>query len=274
MTLSIAIPDSALSDEKTLENKTRKISSIARSCGIFRVDEIIIYRDGKKNESDSKLFMTILKFLETPQYFRRNVFGKMNLLKFAGALPPLKIPNQIGTSIPKEVKKNEIREGVVVRVKGQKGIDIGINQIIIHHTKHDIGKRVIVKIKNTFPDFSIKEISKNEIPHYWSYNVRKSGNLFSVLSDWSGIIILTSRKGKQLNQHGNLQHLKETGKPILVVFGSTDKGIHDMLGNKINNLQNSKSINFFPNQGTETVRIEEAVLGCLSVINALIHSNK
>ena len=75
MNLSIAIPDSALSDEKTLENKTRKISSIARSCGIFRVNEIIIYRDGKKNESDSKLFITILKYLETPQYFRKTVFG-------------------------------------------------------------------------------------------------------------------------------------------------------------------------------------------------------
>ena len=102
----------------------------------------------------------------------------------------------------------------------------------------------------------------------------KSGNLFSILSDWKGIIILTSRKGKQLHQHSNLQELKETGKPILVVFGSTDKGIHDILGNKINNLQNSKTVNFFPNQGTETVRLEEAVLGCLSVINALIHSNK
>ena len=89
MNLSIAIPDSALSDEKTLENKTRKISSIARSCGIFRVNEIIIYRDVKKNESDLKLFVTILKYLETPQYFRKTIFGKTSLLKFVGALPPL-----------------------------------------------------------------------------------------------------------------------------------------------------------------------------------------
>ena len=60
MKLSIAIPDSALSDEKTLENKTRKITFIARSCGIFRINEIIIYHDGKKNEGDLKLFLTIL----------------------------------------------------------------------------------------------------------------------------------------------------------------------------------------------------------------------
>jgi len=273
MKLSIAIPSSALSDEKTLENKTRKISSIARSCGIFRVNEIIIYRDGKENEADLKLFVTILKYLETPQYFRRNVFGKTNLLKFVGALPPLKIPNQIGTSNLKEVKKNEIREGLVIRVKGQKGIDIGINHIIEHHSKCDVGKRVIVKIKNTFPNFSVKEINKDEIPGYWSYDVKQSGNLFSLLSDWDGFKILTSRKGRQLIQ-SHIDELKNSKKPILLVFGSTDKGIHDILGNKINNIQNSKTINFFPNQGTQTVRIEEAVLGCLSIINTSILSNK
>ena len=133
MKLSIAIPDSSLSDEKTLENKTRKIASIARSCGIFRVNEIIIYRDGKRNENDSKLLLTILRYLETPQYFRRDVFGKTNLLKFAGILPPLKIPNQTGTSNPKELKKNDAREAMIVRIKGKKGIDVGINQIINYH---------------------------------------------------------------------------------------------------------------------------------------------
>jgi len=30
--------------------------------------------------------------------------------------------------------------------------------------------------------------------------------------------------------------------------------------------------NFFPNQGTQTVRLEEAILGTLSIINILIHN--
>ena len=273
MKLSIAIPDSSLSDEKTLENKTRKIAFIARACGIFRINEIIIYRDGKRNETDLKLFLTILRFLETPQYFRRDVFGKTNLLKFAGVLPPLKIPNQVMTSNPKEIKKNDIREGIIVRVNGKKGVDIGIKHIINYHSKHDIGKRIIVKIKGVSPSFSIKEISKDEIPGYWSYNVRQSGNLFSLLSNWDGIKLLTSRKSKPLNPTF-INELKKSEKPILVVFGSTDKGIHDMLGSKINNIQNSKTANFFPNQGTETVRLEEAVLGCLSILNTISFSNK
>ena len=57
---------------------------------------------------------------------------------------------------------------------------------------------------------------------------------------------------------------------ILVVFGTTDKGIHEMLDKKISKIQNFKAWNFFPQQGTETVRLEEAILGCLSIINAYI----
>ena len=273
MKLSIAIPDSSLTDEKTLENKTRKIASIARSCGIFRINEIIIYRDGKGNETDSKLFITILRYLETPQYFRRHVFGKTNLLKFAGILPPLKIPNQIGTPDPKKIKKNDVRQGLVVRSKGKKGVDIGINQIIDYHSKHDVGKRIIVQIKNTLPDFSVKEIDKSDISSYWSYTVRQSGSLFSLLTTWNGIKILTSRKAKNLDQ-AYIDQLKKSKKPILIVFGSTTKGIHDILGGKINNLQNSKTANFFQNQGTETVRIEEAIIGSLAILNAMTIFNK
>ena len=155
MNISIAIPDSFLEDENTLENKTRKIAIIARACGIFQVDKIIIYRHGKGNDNDSKLTVTILKYLQTPQYFRRQVYGKTKLLKFAGILPPLKTPNQIGTSDPKKIKKNDIRDGIIVRYKGEKGVDIGINQIIPYYTKEDIGKRIIIQIKNIFPKIKL-----------------------------------------------------------------------------------------------------------------------
>ena len=53
-----------------------------------------------------------------------------------------------------------------------------------------------------------------------------------------------------------------------MVFGTTDKGLHDILGKKIHEIQNSKLINFFPNQGTETVRLEEALLGVLGILNS------
>ena len=35
----------------------------------------------------------------------------------------------------------------------------------------------------------------------------------------------------------------------------------------MNKVQNAKSLNFFPNQATETVRLEEAILGTLAILN-------
>jgi len=267
MKFAIAVPDSSLNDEKTLENKTRKIATIARACGIFKVNEIIIYKDGKENEQDSKLFLTILRYLATPQYFRKRIFPKSNLLKFAGALPPLKTPNQITSSNNSETKAGDYREGLILGIKGKKFIDIGIKELIQYNGKQNIGKKIIVLIKSRSPDFTIKEVSKDEIPYYWCYNVRQSGNLFTVLTNWNGLKILTSRKAKNLNQ-SNIEEIKKSNESVLIVFGSTQKGIHDILGNKINNLNNTKIANFFPNQGTETVRLEEAVLGCLAVLNS------
>ena len=127
------------------------------------------------------------------------MFPKSNLLKFAGVLPPLKTPNQIGTSNAEEIKIGDFREGLIVGLKGKKFIDIGINQLIDYHGKVSIGKKIIILIKNVKPDLVIKESSKDEIPYYWCYNVRQSGNLFTVLSNWNGLKILTSRKSKNFN---------------------------------------------------------------------------
>ena len=267
MTISVAIPDSALKDEKTLENKTRKIGLIARACSIFKVNEIIIYRDGKDNQHDATLLITILKFLETPQYFRKQKFPYSNMLKFTGILPPLKIPNQTGTSDYKLLKPGDIREGLIIKLKGKKFVDLGIKKLISYNGKNQIGKRIIIKINHIKPDISLKEITKEQIDGYWSYNVKQSGNLLSVLSNWNGLMILTSKNAKFWNNTLS-EKIKNTKLPILLVFGTTDKGLHDMLGKRIHELPDSKLINFFPNQGTETVRLEEALLGVLGIINS------
>jgi len=267
MKLSIAIPDSSLKDEKKHENKTRKIFQIARAAGIFQIKDIIIYKDGREFENDSKLLSTILRYLETPQHFRKRLYPKSGLLQFVGALSPIKMPNQTGTSDAKQVKKGDIREGVIFPKDGKKFIDIGIDYSIPYHGKKQIDKRTIIKIKEVYPNFTVYDIEKNQIPKFWSYNVKHGGNLFSLLNGWKGPKILTSRKSKKIKDEDMTKTLSSK-EEILVVFGTTDKGIHEMLDKKISNIQNFKAWNFFPHQGTETVRLEEAILGCLSIINA------
>ena len=266
MTLSIAIPDSSLSDEITQKEKSSKISKIARACAIFQIDEIFIYHETFGEKNDAKLMVTILKYLETPQYFRRNLYPKMDLLKYSGVLHPLNIPSHSKISDPKKIKSGDVREGLVISVKGKKFLDTGIKHLIPYFGKQKIGQRITVQFKTGSPTFSIKEISRENVKDYWGYKVKERGNLFSLLSSWNGKIILTSKKGKMISKD-SLDWSSKNNNPVLVVFGSPERGLHEIMGGKINQVNNSKILNFFPNQATETVRLEEAISGVLSILN-------
>ena len=266
MKLSVAIPESSLSDESLKIDKTRKISVLARACAIFKTDTIYVYQDASRKE-DGSLMVMILKYLETPQFLRRRLFPKMNDLKFAGVLQPLKIPSHITPANSKKISRGDVREGVVVSIKGKRFVDVGINQLIPFFGNTSIGKRVTVQFKESHPKLSVKEIDKSEVPSYWGYSVKERANLFSLINEWKGNIIITSRKGKTATKE-QISKYTTSDQPLLVVFGSPEKGVHEILGGKMKNVQNAKSLNFFPNQATETVRLEEALLGTLAIINA------
>ena len=267
MKISIALPDSSLSDESTQKDKSNKISKLARACSIFQISEILIYHESSGNSNDVRLMSTIFKYLETPQYFRKYLFPKMNLLKYSGILYPLKIPSHSKISDPQKIQTGDIREGVIVKIKGKKFLDVGIKNLISYFGPEPPGKRITIQFKSGYPNFSVQEISKDKIKDYWGYKVKERGNLFSILNSWNGPIILTSRKGKIVNQDF-VKWFLQSKQNVLVVFGSPDKGIHEILGGQVNKIQNSKIINFFPNQATETVRLEEAILGSLAILNS------
>ena len=266
MNLSIAIPDSSLLDESTILFKTKKISMIARTCAIFKINQIFIYQDEKGNENDLALLSTSLKYLETPQYFRKKLFPKSNLLKYAGVLQPLNISSHLTTSNQKMIKIGDTRDALIINYKGKKFLDIGINKHIQYFGKMKSGTRIAVQIKTTQPELTIKEISREDIKDYWGYDVKERSNLLSLLSTWKGKIILTSKKGKNFTTT-EAKKMSESNDPLLIVFGTTNKGVYDILGTDIKKIQNSKIFNFFPKQGTQTVRLEEAILGTLSIIN-------
>jgi len=268
LNLSIAIPDSTLLDESTILFKTKKISMIARTCAIFKINQIFIYQDEKGNENDLALLSTSLKYLETPQYFRKKLFPKSNLLKYAGVLQPLNISSHLTTSNQKMIKIGDTRDALIINYKGKKFLDIGINKHIQYFGKMKSGTRIAVQIKTTQPELTIKEISREDIKDYWGYDVKERSNLLSLLSTWKGKIILTSKKGKNFTTT-EAKKMSESNEPLLIVFGTTNKGVYDILGTDIKKIQNSKIFNFFPKQGTQTVRLEEAILGTLSIINIL-----
>ena len=161
MKLSVAIPESALSDDSLKIDKTRKISVLARACSIFKIDTIYVYQDGGNSKQDGNLLVMILKYLETPQFLRRRLFPKMNDLKFAGVLQPLKIPSHVTPANAKKINVGDIREGIIVSIKGKKFVVVGINQLIQFFGKTGIGKRVTIQFKEGYPKLSVKEINKD-----------------------------------------------------------------------------------------------------------------
>lgn len=268
MEISIAIPDSSLIDESTQLDKSRKISLIARTCAIFQIKTIFLYHESSGSEQDKSLLRTILRYLETPQYLRRALFPKISELKYAGVLSPLKIPHHTYTSDSRKIKIGDVREGIVFFAKGGKYVDVGLEKPIQYFGDEKGGKRITVQFKTGFPGLSIKQITRNEVRQYWGYEVKESANLRTVISNWNSHIILTSRKGKTI--HKTQKFFDEiANSSVLVVFGSPERGIHEMLGNTIHSIPQSQILNFFPEQATETVRLEEAMLGTLSILNVL-----
>ncbi len=247
--MDIAIPSSTLINEKDEKIKLFKIGMIARACSIFKVKCIYIYPDPALNETH--LIKEVLEYLETPQYLRKYIFPLKENLRYAGILPPLKIPSHK----PKDLKIGEVREGIIVRVApdGTAWADIGMDALALYKGKAKKRARVTVRVCSKKP-LVVEEASPDE---YWGYEVRKA-DLEDLLKREDAVV--TSRKGR-------VPLPEEMRKKNLLIFGSPIEGVQEIarkLGLKVENVD---VWNMFPDQGTQTVRLEEAVLGSLALMN-------
>lgn len=250
---SIAIPSSTLSNEMDNKIKAYKVWQIARACAIYRVERIYIYRDPAKDETD--YIKEVLEYLETPQYLRKHLFPIKKTLRFVGALPPLAIPSHC----PKHLKIGESREGVVRKVgpDGTCWVDIGLPALALLKAKKERGARVTVRVCSRQP----LVVEESEPESYWGFRVEKT----SLRNLLSGDAVILSRNGEDVRNNTD-----ELLKRKIFLFGSPGEGVHSIaekLGIEIP--PNIKSINTIPNQGTETVRVEEAIISTLAIRNML-----
>ena len=270
--LWVAIPDSSLSDEQTRRDKSIKIAQFARACSIFRVNRIYIYHDllSQFDKDDPDLLKTILVYLDTPQYLRKVLYPRMHQLEYAGILHPIKAPHHRPPEDVKKVKTGDVRTGVIAKVKGQLFVEVGLGSLVPFIGQGFEGKKLNVKFITPFPNLKAVEATKEDIVDYWGFEVKEVPSLSKFLaSAENSAIIITSRKGGFFkNVEIKLaEHAKNT-QNILVVFGAPKNGVHDILAKEGGSSKPYKYVvNMFPNQGTETVRLEEAVLGTLAILN-------
>lgn len=274
--LSIAIPASTISDTPHLREKTAKLGLIGRAAAIFRVNEIILYPDCPKVDQSRELdFMALLlNYLETPQYLRKQMFKLEPDLEYAGILPPLRTPHHPLSGKTKHLKVGEYREGVVIsETKEGLVVDIGVQQpALLRQKQFAIGNRLTLQVVNIGKQIDVQAISRDEVPQYWGYRVcveQHSIGQLTVEGEFD-LRVATARIGNNFMDVANKIGEKwGSSQRVLVAFGAPSRGLHEIVLDEGLNLADIAdfTINMVPNQGTVTVRTEEALLASLVILN-------
>jgi predicted SPOUT superfamily RNA methylase MTH1 len=231
------------------------------------VERIVVYRDSQSaSQEDGFLIRDLLTYAETPQYLRRLIFPIMPNLKYAGMIPPLRTPHHpLGSDNPL------FREGFVLKSgKGVSRVEIGLREPVEVAAELPINKRMTLRHigERWVPS------SKSEVPHYWGYETRLELKTLSALmrAGSNGYVIATSRLGKPLSTvAGEIQAALTWEKHVSILFGSPGEGLNEILAREGAKPEDFSDVvvNMIPEQGTATVRTEEAVAITLAVMRAI-----
>ena len=237
--VSVFIPNSFLAETKDLKLKTSKVGLIGRALALFEVDEVVIYKDlsipDSEQNDDGDFIAEILKYMDTPQYLRKKAIPIKAELRHVGILPPLRVPHHpVG-----KPQLGDYRQGFTVK-RNKKGtfVDIGMD--------------------NDEPDdiyWGFKTLSTNK-------GLKNSLKLVN-----PDFVVETTKYADTIDTiFDELKSKVESSNHIAIVFGGPYSSISE-------NVESSKwetiKLNTIPNQGTETVRTEEAVISTLAIFNIL-----
>ncbi len=272
----VLLPSSLFADAPDLRQKTFKIGLIGRALAIFRVDKVCIYNDDDphvKNQAfEARIISTLLQYMETPQYLRKLIFPHSRELRYAGLLPPLRIPSH--PLVGEKTAVGNYREAVVIDVdKNGSLLELGIRERGLTSEKLSVGQRVTVRLGESLGEGkrAIERVSRSEVSEYWGYEVMQAKTLADALKVLKAdYVIGTSRHGQNL--YGVMQAI-ESSKPhsVTVAFGGSYAGLFEIC--KRQGVDAGKLfgvvINTILSQGAATVRTEEALVATLALLNTL-----
>jgi hypothetical protein len=216
----------------------------------------------------------MLNYLETPQYLRKTLFKLDPDLQYAGILPPLRTPHHPVSGKIKHLKVGEYREGIILSErKDGLAVDIGIQQpALLRQRQYRVGERLTLQIISISDQIEVQPVSRDDVPQYWGYTVRIEKRPFGQLiqSNEFDLKIATARIGDtfadlviKIGERWNLS------SNVLLAFGAPARGLHEIAEDehlKVDAISDFV-VNTIPDQGTATVRAEEAILATLAIFN-------
>ncbi|XP_069676517.1 putative methyltransferase C9orf114 isoform X2 [Periplaneta americana] len=214
----------------------------------------------------------ILQYLECPQYLRKYFFPLHKDLQYAGLLNPLDTPHHL-----RQNDEFAFREGVTTNLPAKAGkgiVNCGLLHDVIVNKSLPPGMRVTVRLlpqregsKKLHGEIVPPSCPSVETGTYWGYTVRIAQSLCEVFSQspYVGgydLTIGTSERGDKVDllAHNSLQY-----HHVIVVFGGL-QGLEAALDNdEVLTVDDpallfDHYLNTCPEQGSRTIRTEEAVL--------------
>jgi predicted SPOUT superfamily RNA methylase MTH1 len=254
-----------------LRDKTAVLAQVGRAAAIYRVDEIIIYPD---RPDESLLMKYILGYMETPQYLRKHLFKMRPELRYAGTLPPLRTLHHPTEDDAGKLQVGEVRDGVVTDVaEGRLTVDIGVDKpLMVNGRGPSRGGRITVRVTEKDPQLLGRTVKKSQLDEYWGYDLRGSKARLGELAlspEWD-LTVATSRLGSEITVcREALEERWTDSRHTLVAFGSYKEGVHEIVRHEGRRVEECFQyiVNTVPNQGTLTVRTEEAIHASLAILN-------
>ena len=267
--LSVFVPNSFLSESKDLKVRTYKVGILGRALAVFRANRVVVYNDtgsaSEMNEEDGKFIAEVLNFMNTPQYLRKRAFPIKAELKHVGILPPLRAPHHPVNDSP---DVGDYRQGFTVK-RNKKGtfVDIGMDKLAFCKEQLTVNKIFSFKITKLAKEVIVTPEEPDDI--YWGYEVISSNkslknSLKLVKPDF---VVETTRYGDSINSIFDQLKIKiEECSRIAILFGGPYSSISEDVSSGNYDLV---KLNTISDQGTETVRTEEAVVATLSLFNLI-----
>jgi len=269
--LEVALPDTSLTDCSDLRQKTAKMGTIGRALAVFKVERVIVYKTNAlspRDRRDRDLLLRLLRYLDTPQYLRKRVFPHTPSLKYAGILPPLRTMSHPINANPSQVEESEMRWGIR-REDGK--VDIGLTKGIDY--PHPINNRemVLFRIIRTKPEIRIEKVQRTDTEIYFGFEIDDVDNLSDYLiRRGNATRIVFSREGVPFSRiRSSLASTIEGTTDVVSIFGGPTHGVRELGQTQLNSIKDNIDfwVNTIPDQGTETVRLEEAMIASLALLN-------
>jgi hypothetical protein len=290
MAVSVLVPSSLVREAEDKREATRKLGYVARAAAVFRANRLVVFpdRDGERRWTDG-FVETVLRYAATPPYLRTEVWDTRDELEYAGVLPPLHASARTGSgsSGPGSLRQGLVTEvGPDGRVRVNCGLQHPISLVEPPELEVDERERVTVRISSRRPVRA--KLVDEPLPGF----VVDSADLPEVLGrEDAGLRIATSRHGTALSvsRLGDLAgRIEDEG--MTLAFGAPERGLPEILGidaEEIAAESDSEALprdrrdregpvdpaegfdcwlNTIPNQGSETVRTEEAMFASLATL--------